>query len=78
MSAPALAVLNAVIDEWAAFFPGTPERQMDAITYLADIRDAIKEDQGNPALVGLLSEIFTSPRDTWSAQLNVLCKQDGI
>lgn len=79
MTAPAVAVLDAVIDEWLASFPGTPERQIDAVNYLSSIRDAINNGgDANRAIVNLLDEIYSSPTNTWSAQLNMLCKQDGI
>jgi hypothetical protein len=37
-----LRYINRLMDEWSAAFDGTPEDQMEALNFLADLRDHLE------------------------------------
>ena len=55
MKSKALDVVEQLIDDWSGAYHGTPEDQVDALYYLADVLDIIRK----------LETLHARPRETW-------------
>jgi hypothetical protein len=43
-----LAVIDKTIEEWTTAFDGPPEQQIDALNFLADLRDQVAATEKGP------------------------------
>ena len=73
MTSKSIIVIDAVLNEWSAAFEGTPEAQMDALNWLADLRK-------KPTLkrTAALIKIHAMPPEQWADEMLKFWMADEI
>jgi len=64
MTSKALTVIDAVIEQWAAAFDGTPEAQMDALDWLMNLRK-----KPTVTSTAVLIRIHALPQEQWAREM---------